>query len=125
MLVLAENVGALCFRGRHSVLALAGIMLTFVVVDSWPTTLPGVLVALVAVLLTGRRRTTLIAGMATAILIAATPAIHGDRGSTPTASESPPEVVQRRNERLATRTLTARYPAAAAARLSPTETLRT
>jgi hypothetical protein len=81
LLVLAENVTALCWRRRHPVLALAGVMLTFVLVDSWPTTLPAVLLALVTVFLTAPRRSALIVGLVTASLIVATPVVHGDLGA--------------------------------------------
>jgi hypothetical protein len=76
--VLAENVVALLSRHRHPLLALAAISLTYATVDYLPTTLPALLLALLTVRIPADSRIGRVAVGIAAVVLIASPAIHGD-----------------------------------------------
>ena len=77
-LALAEATLALLLRARKPVVALAGILAVYLVFSLDPLLLPAVLFALLTVAATRDHRTTVIAAITTAALIAAAPYIRGD-----------------------------------------------
>ena len=77
-LALAEATLALLLRARKPVGALAGILAVYLLFSLDPLLLPAVVFALLTVAATRDHRTTVIAAITTAALIAAGPYIHGD-----------------------------------------------
>ena len=78
--VLIENALALLARRRHPTAALLGVLATYALVDNEATTLLPVLVAVFTVVTTKARQIVAFVAVATAVLIVATPVIHGDAG---------------------------------------------
>jgi hypothetical protein len=76
--VLTENVGALLLRRHHPLLSLTVISLAYAIVDYPPTTLPTLLLAILTVRIQEDSRMGRVAAGIAAVVLIATPAIHGD-----------------------------------------------
>jgi hypothetical protein len=84
---LAESTVALLFRARHPMSALAGVLAGFLIFDFPATVIVPLAIALYTVVRKSGRRRAIVAVVATAAVVLATPALHAGRtGSGPNAS---------------------------------------
>ena len=78
VLALAESVAALLLRRRKPAAALASILAVYLLVDLEQVTGLAILLALLTLVMTGRRRAVVLGTAATAVIVVAMPYVHGD-----------------------------------------------